>query len=153
MDGFFLFFSNNIAWFWFAVMVLCIVVEAMTVSLTTIWFSGSALLLIFISLLKIPFLFQVFVFFVIAVALLIFTRPVLLRKIQYGDKTNVESLVGKIVPVIKEIKRFEKGLVKVDGILWSATALQNQEIPENSVCKIISIQGNTVVVTAVAPIE
>lgn len=68
---------------------------------------------------------------------------------QKKTKTNIESLEGKEVPVTKKISKFEKGLVKINGLLWAADSLQNQEIPEGTVCKIVSIHGNTVTVEPV----
>ena len=35
--------SNNLPWLWVAVTVICIVIETLTLSLTTIWFAGGAL--------------------------------------------------------------------------------------------------------------
>ncbi len=149
MDFIMGFLFNNLHWFWFAVMILCILLEAVTIPLISIWFALSALILIFISLLKLPFLLQSVIFFIIAAVLLIFTRPVFLKKMQKKTKTNIESLEGKEVPVTKKISKFEKGLVKINGLLWAADSLQNQEIPEGTVCKIVSIHGNTVTVEPV----
>ena len=50
MNGFLSLLRGAYPWFWLAVALVCGVVEAMTLSLTTIWFSLSAFVLILIQL-------------------------------------------------------------------------------------------------------
>ena len=47
MAEFFDFILAHLQWLWLAVMVLCIVIEAVTFSLTTVWAAVSALFMIF----------------------------------------------------------------------------------------------------------
>ncbi len=60
--------------------------------------------------------------------------------------TNVDSIIGKHVLVLKKITALEKGSVKLNGIEWTAKSEDDSEIAENSECVIVSVEGVTVVV-------
>ena len=59
---------------WFGIMAVLLLIEALTVGLTTIWFAGGALIAAVASLLGAGDLIQWILFFVVSLALLIFTR-------------------------------------------------------------------------------
>ena len=42
-----MFILNNLPWFWLIVVVLCIVIESLSMALTTIWFACGAFAMIF----------------------------------------------------------------------------------------------------------
>lgn len=134
-------------WFWFAVAVFCAIIEGLTFGLTTIWFALSAVLMIFISLLQLPFYVQCMVFAVISLLLLIFTRPLALRFLHASRvKTNADGLIGKKAQVIKEITEWEKGQVKINGAVWTASDCEGSSIPKGSECTIEKIEGVTLIV-------
>ena len=137
---------NNLPWFWLGVMVICIIIEASTFSLTTIWFAIGALVSVFVAMTPLAFQWQLLIFAVISLLLLILTRPVALRylKNRKETRTNVNALIGQEVPVTKEITQFEKGEVKCEGKIWSAVSQNHNTIAAGSVCVIKSIKGNTV---------
>ncbi len=141
-------FLNNLMWFWLAVMVLCLVVEAASFSLTTVWGAISALVMIFLSRTNMPLRWQLILFLVLTIALVLITRPFAMKKLKLGkNTTNVNSMEGQEVLVVKRISKFEKGEVKAkNGVVWSAkNADENSdsEIPEGSVCVIEKVDGNT----------
>jgi membrane protein implicated in regulation of membrane protease activity len=142
---------NNLPWFWIAVMIVCIVIESLTLTLTTLWFACGAFVTIFISMTPLPFRWQVLIFAVISCVLLVLTRPLLLKKMnkRRESKTNVDAIIGQEVLVTKTITQFDKGEVKCSGTYWPAESKDGSELPEGSVCRILSIQGNTVTVEAV----
>ena len=142
------FFYDNLPWVWLAIAVLCTVVEAFSFGLTTIWFAIGAILMIFISFLPIPFAWQILI---ISTLLLIFTRPVAIKKLKVGkEKTNTDELAGSIALVVKDITKFEKGEVKVKGIIWSAQTADGSEIPSGTECVIDKVQGVTLIVSPCA---
>lgn len=142
------FFAHNLPWLWLGIMVLCILIETMTMALTTIWFACGAFILVFVSMLPIPFRWQSLIFVVISCVLLILTRPLVLKKIQdkKKSKTNIDSLIGKTAPVTKDVGRYTKGEVKINGLYWAAIGENGEEIPAGTECEIVSIQGNTVTI-------
>lgn len=142
----YMFILNNLMWFWLAVMVVCVIVEAVTVfSLTTVWAAVSALVMIFISKTGLPFLGQLIMFLIMTILLIIFTRPFAIKKLGIGSvKTNIDSMEGQEVILIKKISAFEKGEAKAkNGVVWSAKSSDDSEIKVGSVCVIVGIDGNT----------
>ncbi len=144
----YMFFMNNLMWFWLAVMVVCIVVEAATFALTTVWGAISALVMIFVSKTNMSLKWQLVLFLVMTIVLVLTTRPFAVKKLKLGkDKMNVNSMEGQEVLVIKKISKFEKAEVKAkNGVIWSAKNADEQddsEISEGSVCVISNVDGNT----------
>lgn len=140
------FIMNNIMWFWVAVMVLCVVVETLTVfSLTTVWGAIASLVMIFLSRTGMPFAWQILVFLVLTIVLVLFTRPIAVKKLHIGSvKTNVDQMVGQEVILTKAISKFEKGEAKAsNGVIWSVSSADGSEIENGTVCVITAINGNT----------
>lgn len=141
------FIFSNLSWFWFGLTVICVIIEAMTLNLTTIWFALGAIVLVFLSFTPIPFAYQVLIFLAISIVLMIFTRPIALTKFKAGrEKTNSDSLIGKTVLVTKAIKAYEKGEVKVAGMFWSAQTIDEVELEEGIECVVEKIEGVTMFV-------
>lgn len=139
---------NNLMWFWLGVMLLCVVIEAVTFALTTVWGAIAAFVMIFVSRTNMPLKWQLILFLVLTIVLVLTTRPFAVKKLKLGkDKTNVNSMEGQEVLVTKRISWFEKGEVKAkNGVIWSAKNADEQDeadILEGSVCKIVKVDGNT----------
>ncbi len=82
--------------------------------------------------------------FVISSGLLIFATKPLFNKISQKDiiPTNVYSMIGKKAIVIEDIDwSTGKGLIKVEGQVWSAKSKEQIIIPKNSEVEIESIEG------------
>jgi membrane protein implicated in regulation of membrane protease activity len=132
----------SIRWVWAALTVILAVIEAFTLGLTTIWFAIAALVMVFLSFLPIPLVFQLIIFLAISAVLLFFTRPVAIKKFKSGrEKTNVDSLVGKHALVTRQIGEFDKGEVKLNGQYWSARSDDGCTIAEGTKCEVMRIEG------------
>ena len=137
-------------WLWAALVIVFALIEIFTLGLTTVWFAIAALAMVFLSLLKIPLSVQALIFLAISALLLIFTRPIAVKKFKVGkEKTNVDSLVGKHALVIKAIGEFEKGEVKVSGQIWSARTEDNSDIAEGTKCEVLRVEGVQLIVKEV----
>lgn len=77
-----------IVWIWLGLLVLFIVFELITTSLTTIWFAGGALVAFVMALVELPVWAQIVAFFVVSIVLLIFTRPVSYEISQSGRRED-----------------------------------------------------------------
>lgn len=142
-------FPMILPWLWLAILVICCVIEALTMGLTTIWGAIAALPLIFIARTGMPFKWQLLIFVIITLVLVLFTRPFVVKKLKIGkDKTNVNTMVGEEVLVTKTISKFEKGEAKAkNGVIWSVKALDENEIQVNEVVKVVAVDGNTLTVS------
>ena len=133
-----------IVWIWLGLLVLFIVFELITTSLTTIWFAGGALAAFLVSLAGGSLTLQVVVFIAAAVILLIFTRPFAVKYInQNRVKTNADSLIGETAVVTEAIDNLAgAGQVRVNGQIWTArSSEEDREIPEGTRVRILEISG------------
>lgn len=147
MNAFTLFLAFHTPWVWFAVAVICAIIEGVTLGLTTVWFALSAVLMIFVSLLRPPFYAQCLIFAAVALLLFLFTRPIALKLLHIKrEKTNAAGLAGRKAQVIKTITEWEKGQVKINGMIWTAASDGGCEIPEGSECIVERIEGVTLIV-------
>ena len=82
--------------YWLIAIIVLLVIEAVTMGLTTIWFAGGALAAFIACVAGAELWLQVVLFIVISLVLLFFTRPFAKRYInKEPEKTNVEGLIGK----------------------------------------------------------
>ncbi len=102
------------------------------------------------AMLHVPIIGQILVFLVSSSVLLYFTRPIAKNYLKIGNtRTNVNSLIGETGIVLKEILTFYKGQVKVNGQIWTARSLDNEEIKENERVEIVRVEGVTLIVKRV----
>lgn len=136
--------DNAIMFSWLIALVVFLIIEIVTLGLTTIWFAGGALVAFVASLVGAPVVVQVILFFAVSLILLIFTRPVVQKRLNSSrEKTNVNSMVGKEGRVVEAIDNFnESGRIIVNGMEWTARAVQDEvKIPVDAKVKIQEIKG------------
>lgn len=134
----------NLMTIWLIVFVACIVIEIITMGLTTIWFAGGALVAAVGAALGAPLWLQIVLMVLVSLVLLYFTRPIAVKYFNKDRvKTNVESLVGKQAIVISEIDNLQGiGQVTVGGQEWTArTVEEGITLPVGSVVIIRAISG------------
>ena len=128
---------------WLVIFIVLIVIELLTMGLTTIWFAGGALAALLMSVLGLGMPVQVVVFIIVSVLLLVLTRPI-------AVKTNVESLIGQQALVLEDVDTLHaSGQVKVNGQIWSAKTEETAGfIAKDTVVMIQGIQGVKLIVKA-----
>ena len=141
-------FMISMVWIWLAAAIIFIIIEAVTVGLTTIWFAAGALVALILALIKVGVGVQVAVFLILSLVLLATTRKVFVNKLKTGsEKTNVDALVGEEAVVLENITPFNTGLVKVKGQNWTAIAAdKDASILKGSTVKIKAIEGVKLIV-------
>lgn len=141
------FIPNVMPWIWTGILVICIVIECFTFSLTTIWAALASVPLIFISRTSLSLQVQILIFAVITLLLIIGTRPLALKLLRKEKNENINNLEGQKVIVTKKITATEKGEAKAsNGVIWTAKSNDSSEIEKDSVCRILKIEGNTLIV-------
>jgi len=134
---------------WLIILVACLVVEIITLGLSSIWFAIGALAATIAALLNCPLWAQNTLFIVVSLIFLFFTRPI---AVKYFNKdrirTNAESLIGKQAIVISEIDNLQgTGQIMVSSQEWSArTADEGVKFPVGSIVEITAIQGVKLIV-------
>ena len=141
------FIPNVMPWIWTGILVICIVIECFTFSLTTIWAALASVPLIFISRTSLSLQVKILIFAVITLLLIIGTRPLALKLLRKEKNENINNLEGQKVIVTKKITATEKGEAKAsNGVIWTAKSNNSSEIEKDSVCRILKIEGNTLIV-------
>ena len=130
---------------WLIITVILIVVEIITLGLTSIWFAGGAFVAGLISLTGAHWLVQLLV----STLLFVFTRPFAAKHLMKNvEKTNVDSLIGKEGIVKQEINNLEaQGVVKLSGMEWSARSADDSKIAAGEKVLVQSIDGVKLIVT------
>ena len=135
---------------WVVLTVVFLIIEAITLGLTTIWCavgSGVAAVLALCGFSETVQLVAMVVVSVICfVICMIWVKPMLDAKHKRElEPTNADRVIGKEGVVIKTIDPIEgKGQVKVMGQIWSAKA--DGTIEEGTKIKVVSMEGVKVVV-------
>ncbi len=144
------FFMDNIEWtapiFWVALMVVFVILESITLDLTSIWFAiGSLVATILALIIPEQILIQAFAMLVVSLTCILFVKKIAKEKLAVGQhETNVNAMVGKRGVVTKQIQEFEFGEVKLDGVYWTATFAKDQSketITEGSIVEVVEIGG------------
>ncbi len=139
----------NMAVVWLVILVVCLVIEILTLGLTTIWFAIGALAATISALLSFPLWAQNTVFVAVSLVFLFFTRPI---AVKYFNKdrirTNAEGLIGKMGIVISEIDNLQGiGQITIGGQEWSARSTNDTvRLSVGTVVEITAIQGVKLIV-------
>lgn len=139
----------NMTVVWLVILVALVVIELISMGLTTIWFAGGALVAALISIPGTPIPLQILIFLVVSAVLLYFTRPIAVKYFNRDRvRTNVESMVGRQAIVISEINNVEGvGQVNTGGMEWSARSSYNNVILQpGAVVTILGVDGVKLIV-------
>ena len=129
---------------WIGVLVASIVIEAMTMGLTSIWFGGGALTAMIVELLNGSISLQIIVFLIISLILLFYTRPIAVKHFnQKREKTNLDTVIGRTAVVSIPIHNLkETGQVMLDGKEWTARSNDSsKQFDKDALVKVVAIRG------------
>lgn len=117
--------------FWAIIFVLALYIEAETAELVAIWFVPGAAVCTVLSAYYNVFWVQALIFVISSAALLLFANATVRKKLLKNigkEKTDTDILIGKTAKVEEEINNSEeKGTVKIDGRVWSARLVDENE--------------------------
>lgn len=129
---------------WLALVILFIILELISLGLTTIWFAAGALAAGIAAMFGGPVWLQVILFIAVTSLLLFCTKGFAKRHLDNRiEKTNAEGLIGKTSVVIEAIDNSaSSGKIKIGDIEWTARAVnETQVIPEGTKVMIREIKG------------
>ena len=135
--------------FWLILFVILLVIEILTMGLTTIWFAGGALVAFILAFVGFGLPVQIIVFLLVSIGLLVLTRPIAMKFFnQERQKTNAESLIGQKAIILERIDTLHgTGRAEVNGMEWSAKTDDSDEtIDAGEVVVIEGIQGVKLIV-------
>ena len=129
---------------WLAVIVVTIVIEIITVGLTSIWLTGGGLAALVVCLLGGHWGLQLAVFFIVTFVLIYFPRPWALKYIESRKTaTNYEEVIGKTVRIIEAVDNVrETGKAIYNGMEWTARAEEDAEtFSVDEQARVVKVQG------------
>ncbi len=126
-------------YFWLTIVIFLTIVEISTVNLVSIWFVISGIFSMLLALVIDSFTIQLTVFVVLGIILLISTKSVIKKMQPKKEKTNLDRIIGTNAVVTQTINKNSPGEVKVEGVLWTATA--DELIEKGSIVKILEINS------------
>lgn len=134
---------------WLVALVAFLVIELITVGLTTIWLAGGALVAFILAILGVNIWVQIIAFVVVSFLLVYFTRPLAVKYLNpRRTRTNSDELIGETVKVIERIdNRAAAGRALARGMEWSARAVSDDMIIEkDALVKVLRIEGVKLIV-------
>ncbi|MBO5509797.1 MAG: NfeD family protein [Lachnospiraceae bacterium] len=133
---------------WLVIAAIMIISEIVSLGLTSIWFAGGALIADLAAHLGAHWAVQLVIFAAVSMVLLIFTRPIVAKRmIKEPVKTNVESLIGQRAVVKEDVDNLKgTGMVVLNGIEWTARAAEDVVIEKDSSVEIVEIKGVKLIV-------
>ena len=136
---------------WIVLAIALAIGEAFTATFLIIFFAVGALAAAGAAALGAPVLLQAIVFAVVSGLSVTAIRPIIVRHqqsaLESGDMPfGVEAIEGSPATVIEEVDT-DRGLVKIDGELWTARAFDHTEkyLPGQRV-RVIKVKGATAIV-------
>ncbi len=140
---------NPLVIFWLVVVIVFLVVELSTVTLTSIWFAAGALIALFVAMADGNFIAQLVAFIIAAFGMFFATKP-------WADKvinskkvsTNADRAIGEEVRVLQRISNIDQtGMVAVHGQEWTARTEDDKDIIEQGeMVRIVRISGVKLIV-------
>lgn len=133
---------------WILISAGLVLIELITLGLTSIWFAVGAIVAAIFSYLGFGIWVQLTVALIVTTITLIFTRPLAQKLLNSRvTKTNVDEIVGKVGVVSEEIDNLKgQGAVKLAGMEWSARSVDDSNIPKEQKVKVCKVSGVKLIV-------
>lgn len=136
------------SYYWLILMAVLIIIEIITLGLTTIWFAFGSFAAFIAAACGGNLAVQIIAFGVVSLVTLFFTRPIAVRFFNKDRiKTNAESLIGEKAKVIERIDNINAtGRVTVNGQEWMARTENGDIIDVDTTVVVGQISGVKLIV-------
>ena len=141
---------NPVPFLWLAAAVCFLILEAATVSMTSIWFAAGAATALLTCLFTDSFRVQALVFIVVSILCLLAFRPLAAKLRQKSTPTNGDRNLGREATVLTTVTADVPGRVRLDGVDWNAQcATPGDTLAPGSRCRITEIHSTLLIVEPV----
>lgn len=136
-------FGIDSLYFWLAVIIISVAVEAFTLSLCAVWFAVGGVAALIAASFGAPAVVQLVVFAVLSAVMLLLLRPFCRRFLKAGAQpTNADRIIGQTAVVSETIDNIrETGAVRVLGKEWTARSASGDPIAVGTCVTILEIRG------------
>ena len=134
---------NTMVWVWLGTVALTLVLEAVTMSLVSVWLSVGALIAVFAAYCGLAVPAQMLIFIGVSIAAFFAVRPLTRRFINpHITPTNADRLLGLDARVTEAIDNtVPAGAVYVDGKVWTARSAGGEVIPAGETVEVAWMEG------------
>ena len=128
---------------WIVAIVIFGVAEAVTAGLTSIWFVLGGVAALIAAICNGPVWLQIALFFVVSIATLAATRPLVAKLMKKDIKpTNADRVLGGSARVTERIDNdVPTGAVYIDGKTWSARSSTGEIIEPDAMVRVVRMEG------------
>ncbi len=134
---------------WIVLLVFCIIAEVATsVALVTIWFMPGAIIAAILAAFRVSIVVQIIVFLIVSIISLFITKEIVVKKrlAKQFEQTNINSLIGKSAKLQDDCSAYKKSSIKVGDVVWSVKTLEDDLLEAGTIVKVVSVEGNTLIV-------
>ena len=134
---------------WLGLIILFLVIELITVGLTSIWLAGGALAALILELAGLDLIWQIAAFLVISFVLLYFTRPFAVKYINaHHETTNYERVIGKVVKITETVDNLaQTGQAVYSGMEWTVRMKEEGvTLEKGKLGKVVDVSGVKLIV-------
>ena len=141
---------NSVPFFWLAAAVGFLLLEAATVSMTSIWFAAGSAAALLTCLFTDSFRVQALVFIVVSILCLLAFRPLAAKLRQKNTPTNGDRNLGREATVLTAVTADVPGRVRLDGVDWNARcATPGDTLTPGERCRVTEIHSTLLIVEPV----
>ncbi|MGL6199995.1 MAG: NfeD family protein [Lachnospiraceae bacterium] len=134
---------------WLALLIILLVIEIITVGLTSIWLAGGALAGLLVDILGLSLPWQIGAAVIVTAVLLYFTRPFAIKHINRNhERTNYEGIIGKVIRITETVDNINQtGSAVLNGAEWTVRSAQDEIILKpGTIVKVVKITGVKLIV-------
>ena len=130
-------------WIWLILMVVFLIAEAATVTMTSLWFAAGALVALVVASLGGPLWLQIAAAVVVSAVMLACLRPIVRKHFTPKlTRTNVDAIIGSQGYVTADIDNMAAtGTIKLGAMEWTARSADGSPIPQGTLVKVERIEG------------
>lgn len=134
---------------WLALLIILLVIEIITVGLTSIWLAGGALAGLLVDIVGLSLPWQIGAAVIVTAVLLYFTRPFAIKHINRNhERTNYEGIIGKVIRITETVDNINQtGSAVLNGAEWTVRSAQDEIILKpGTIVKVVKITGVKLIV-------
>ncbi len=129
---------------WAVVIAVALVIEAFSTDFFSICFAGGGIVSLILAATGVDLYWQIGSFFVIAVLLVVFVRPLLKKAIiKKTIPTNMDMNLNKKVKLLEDVVE-GRSTVKINGVVWNAVC--ETPLKKDDTVTIVNLDGNKIIV-------
>ncbi len=133
---------------WSVAVVVFLITEALTSSLTSIWFAGGAFASLISKFLGARLWTQIIVFLIVSLLCVFLVKKFYNKKTDENkNPTNSDRLIGQKVLIVKSVDNSKnQGTAIVNDVEWKVKSENGEEISEGSTATVLKIEGVKLIV-------